>query len=55
MLLLVALVGAIIVARPDVADDEEVAEMVEAAPVVMETAEIESVEAAGAEAIPGGH
>lgn len=50
VLLLVALVGAIIVARPDVDDDEDVAERIEA---VTESAEVEMVEAA--EAVPGGH
>lgn len=48
VLLLVALVGAIIVARPDVEEASE--DVVE---VAVESAEVEAVEAA--EAVPGGH
>ena len=51
VLLLVALVGAIIVARPDVDDDEM--ETVEATEAVAEAVEVEMVESA--EAVPGGH
>ena len=51
VLLLVALVGAIIVARPDVADEEEV----EAMTGVVESSETEAVAVASAEAVPGGH
>lgn len=63
VLLLVALVGAIIIARPDVEDDEveevaavKVAEQVEQAEMEVESIEVEAAEeAAAAEAMPGGH
>ncbi|MEM6772037.1 MAG: hypothetical protein AAF597_15790, partial [Bacteroidota bacterium] len=54
VLLLVALVGAIIVARPDVPDNE-MEEVVEAPEMEVELMEVESAEEELKEAVPGGH